>query len=229
MNSELTYNTFVVLCSDNRWSLLPVPAGGERKSQELFPLSGRSVVQSQLGQRPKWPLANSSQPDGISHSPGRGCSEGVTHHVGLSSIHASFSGKGGTNPESAGKSRIFSFPITVSPLVLSSVIFHVFPPQPPGLPSAQSIGPIHLPALAPVGPVLIPGHSGICRRPLPALLAAQCWFCASAAVEMSASCCWAPAPPSRSSTQGGTTQSRLFHIKSQIHGGIIHLFRSKWS
>lgn len=46
------------------------------------------------------------------------------------------------------------------PLLHSS--YFSFPLQPPGLPSAQFTGPVHLFALAPTGPVLIPGHSGIC-------------------------------------------------------------------
>lgn len=48
------------------------------------------------------------------------------------------------------------------------------PPQRPGLTSTQSVGPIHLSALAPTGPVLIPGHSGICQHSLPSLPLAQC-------------------------------------------------------
>lgn len=75
--------------------------------------------------------------------------------------------------------------ITVRPLGPSSWIIFFHPP-PPGLPSAESIGPVHLSALAPAGPVLIPGHSGICRHTLSSLRAAQCWFCASAAAEITA-------------------------------------------
>lgn len=51
--------------------------------------------------------------------------------------------------------------------------FFFFPPQPPGLPSTQSVGPIRLSSLAPTGPVLIPGHSGVCQHPLPSLFAAH--------------------------------------------------------
>lgn len=49
----------------------------------------------------------------------------------------------------------------------------ILPPQPPGLPSTQSVGPVHLSSLAPTGPVLIPGHSGVCQHPLPPLSAAH--------------------------------------------------------
>lgn len=54
-------------------------------------------------------------------------------------------------------------------------LLHKFflPPQPPGLPSTQSVGPVHLSSLAPTGPVLIPGHSGVCQHPLPPLSAAH--------------------------------------------------------
>ncbi len=73
--------------------------------------------------------------------------------------------------------------------------FFLLPLQLPGFASAQSVGPIHLTALAPTGPVLIPGHSGICQHPLPSHPPAQCWFCASVAAEITAQCCWAPPPP----------------------------------
>lgn len=56
------------------------------------------------------------------------------------------------------------------------LLFHSFSfsfPQPPGLPSTQSVGPVHLSSLAPTGPVLIPSHSGVCQHPLPSLFAAH--------------------------------------------------------
>lgn len=67
-----------------------------------------------------------------------------------------------------------------------SFIFHYILPLLTGLPSVESFGSVHLSALASAGPILIPGHTGICQHPLPSLFVAQCWFCTSAATEITA-------------------------------------------
>lgn len=98
-----------------------MPAGGERKSQELLPLSRRGVMWSQLGQCLKRPLTDTPHLYSISNSPWH--SEGVAYHVSLSTLHASVSGKGGATSESTGKSKIFWFHVRIRYLPPSSFIF----------------------------------------------------------------------------------------------------------
>lgn len=150
------------------------PPGGERKPQELLPLSGGGALRRQLAQCLERPLSNVAGVDAVSELPQR--TEGVACNVSLPALHARLSGQGGANRESTGTFTMLQNVTLVSGGRPSSYFFllRMFSSHPPlpGLPSPQSPGPGHLSPLAPTRTPLIPGRPGLRQHPLPRLSAA---------------------------------------------------------